>query len=96
MSLSCLLLGFIMDEALCIVDGLGQGPVLVAKLCEVQTGRGKEAAHSKWCGFGLSPAHPRGCWPWCAPEGPRGAESPQGYHHPRSSAGGDSQRQPWQ
>ena len=40
----CLLLAFIIiiDEDLCIVDGLGQEPVLMAKLCEVQTGRGKD------------------------------------------------------
>ena len=29
----CLLLGFVIDEDLCIVDCLGQGPVLVAKNC---------------------------------------------------------------
>ena len=38
----CLLPGFVINEDLCIVDCLGQGP---------------QAAHSKWCGFGQSPAH---------------------------------------
>ena len=75
----CLLLGFVVDEDLCIVHYFGQEPVLVAKLCEVQAGRGQNKPRVPNSVFRSEPEHPRGCWPRCELEGPTGAEWPQGW-----------------
>ena len=81
------MLGFVIDEDLCIVDCLGQGPVLVAKLCEVQAGRGQD-----------KPRIPNGVVrvPRIQGGAGRGARlrARQEPHHPRPLGGGGSQRQP--